>query len=666
MRKRGISAIIATVLIILVTVAAVTIIWVAIIPMIQDKFGFDDPNARVDIVTLDGYTVYDDRGYFSVQLKRGADESDIRKVQILLNFNGTSEDHIKDAPEPNQMKIYCFDISQYGVPETVRAAPVFVKGGSWKQGMVTSKVDIPLGKFDDISGCDEVFGVGVCEDGASRSCGSPTGGCAAGTQSCVDGFWGDCGYPAGGAACTGGFSCDESAQCVECLGAGDCSDGDDCTVDSCSAGSCQNVVIGVCDCTEATVEEDCPDQACKDKACQSNACIYSNNDALSCSDGNICNGVETCSSGSCQDAVDLVCTDGDDCTQDKCNFLSGCYYTDFEPSGTSCPGGECNASGGCVSAPECVIDLDCGDDSLDDYCSDLQWTEKYVEHLCHLGECNELIINTTLKEDCNDQTSCTIDSCDDTEGCSTVDITTCGDDDGCCLPACSSSDDNNCIDAGITDYYNQFELDSYSGVPDGRQYASTGVDTTTILNIYSPNRFPCFFGNTNCVMLEEEQSSYGFSVIPNFGSVHTISFWFIGLTSDSERRFILGVGNGGDINTGEYFETEGNIIRVRNSRTDHTEEMISTTFNAMEWNHVVFVSGVYGKLYVNGDYITLTDFYPDYGSNPLPLHISNKEGMLLGEEVSNFKGAIDEIMIYHRELTPTQISELYVLDYSSF
>lgn len=39
MNKRGISAIVATVLIILITVASVTIIWVAIIPLISDRFG---------------------------------------------------------------------------------------------------------------------------------------------------------------------------------------------------------------------------------------------------------------------------------------------------------------------------------------------------------------------------------------------------------------------------------------------------------------------------------------------------------------------------------------------------------------------------------------------------------------------------------------------------
>ena len=53
--KKGISAIVATVLIILITVAAVTIIWAAIIPMIQDQIGGStecfDASAALSVTT---------------------------------------------------------------------------------------------------------------------------------------------------------------------------------------------------------------------------------------------------------------------------------------------------------------------------------------------------------------------------------------------------------------------------------------------------------------------------------------------------------------------------------------------------------------------------------------------------------------------------------------
>ena len=73
MNKRGISAIIATVLIILITVSAITIIWVAIIPIISDQFGGLNPNSRVNVVTSQGYTFYDPvKNLVTVQVQRNA------------------------------------------------------------------------------------------------------------------------------------------------------------------------------------------------------------------------------------------------------------------------------------------------------------------------------------------------------------------------------------------------------------------------------------------------------------------------------------------------------------------------------------------------------------------------------------------------------------------
>ena len=70
MRKGGISAIVATVLIILITVAAVAIIWLAVIPMIQQS-GDVSYNADIVIETEGGYTYFDSsRGVVCVQVKR--------------------------------------------------------------------------------------------------------------------------------------------------------------------------------------------------------------------------------------------------------------------------------------------------------------------------------------------------------------------------------------------------------------------------------------------------------------------------------------------------------------------------------------------------------------------------------------------------------------------
>ena len=60
MNKRGISAIVATVLIILITVAGVAIIWGAIIPMIGEDVSFGDEMVDLRIVTSAGYTAWDE------------------------------------------------------------------------------------------------------------------------------------------------------------------------------------------------------------------------------------------------------------------------------------------------------------------------------------------------------------------------------------------------------------------------------------------------------------------------------------------------------------------------------------------------------------------------------------------------------------------------------
>ena len=62
--KKGISAVVATVLIILITVAAVTIIWAAIIPMITSSIDEGtqclDATSQVQIVDR-GFTCWNER-----------------------------------------------------------------------------------------------------------------------------------------------------------------------------------------------------------------------------------------------------------------------------------------------------------------------------------------------------------------------------------------------------------------------------------------------------------------------------------------------------------------------------------------------------------------------------------------------------------------------------
>jgi len=67
MSKRGISAVVATVLIILITVAGVAIIWVGVLPILRESLVFEELEGRVSVVGTGGYTIYDSsRGIASV------------------------------------------------------------------------------------------------------------------------------------------------------------------------------------------------------------------------------------------------------------------------------------------------------------------------------------------------------------------------------------------------------------------------------------------------------------------------------------------------------------------------------------------------------------------------------------------------------------------------
>ena len=152
-RKRGISAVVATVLIILITVSAVTIIWVAIIPMISESLEFSDLDGRVSVVSSRGYTVYDaSREVAIVQVKREVDDGVIDRIKIIFDIEGNSQSSSVIAPASGGTKVYYFYLSGLGVPESVGVAPIFVSGsGSEKEGSVSS-VRIGKGLIEEIGG----------------------------------------------------------------------------------------------------------------------------------------------------------------------------------------------------------------------------------------------------------------------------------------------------------------------------------------------------------------------------------------------------------------------------------------------------------------------------------------------------------------------------------
>ncbi|NOT00328.1 MAG: hypothetical protein HOP29_06840 [Phycisphaerales bacterium] len=179
---------------------------------------------------------------------------------------------------------------------------------------------------------------------------------------------------------TGQPFCRESVrQCASgCLSPSDCTDGNECTSDSCQ-------VDGVCSFVPRPVRTACGDSTdnpCTDPdTCDgAGACVVNNAaDGTSCPDDRFCNGEEVCRSGTCQSRGSpcdpgFVCSEsGDAC---RCDSNADCDDDLFCNGRETCDDGVCidgtpPCSGGSTCDEEadecfCVVAADC-DDS--DFCN---------------------------------------------------------------------------------------------------------------------------------------------------------------------------------------------------------------------------------------------------------------------------------------------------------
>jgi hypothetical protein len=198
-----------------------------------------------------------------------------------------------------------------------------------------------------------------------------------------------------------------------------CNDGKACTTDSCDAttgckfdlqpGFC--LIEGVC-IASGTGHPKNPCLVCD--PVQSTSMYSARVNGTDCSDGNVCNGAETCQNGQCAAGTPLSCDDGKPCTEDFCDPVSGCQST--LKTGHCLIAGECVASGGGHSTNACLVcdpsqstsafspranGTSCSDNNV---CNGME--------MCQNGACTP---GTALT--CDDGKSCTSDSCDALTGC---------------------------------------------------------------------------------------------------------------------------------------------------------------------------------------------------------------------------------------------------------
>jgi len=396
--KRAISAIVAVVLTILITVAGVTVVWTAIVPIIKESAAFETFDASLIIDTQGGYTYYDPaREVTCVQVKRGAGDGELVRIDVMFSFGGTTHTGSfsgDDIPGVNEAKMKCFDVGGFGgAPGSVSIAPVFLSGNKQVAQEVTSSIDsLKKGTY---SGLDADLGgvEGQCENDAGCSVDENELLCLGDVAvnrlteySCSDLKTCVAEVSDSEESCSGSTPVCSVGVCVECVVDGDCSGGT-CVGDVC-------VVSSEVDCDDGIDNDgdnyfDCADQDCSGYG--EGYCDYGETCAYDCSS-------EYDASGGCSDGADND-EDGDsDCYDPDCSSDPSCvasYEYEYASDGCfdgvdndgdsfyDCDDSDCSSDSSCYES-DCYDDTDNDNDGYTD-CAD-EDCSGYGEGYCDYGE----------------------------------------------------------------------------------------------------------------------------------------------------------------------------------------------------------------------------------------------------------------------------------------
>lgn len=144
--KKAISGIVATVLLILIVISAALIIWLAVIPTIDQAMKLSDActTAQLSIDTQSGYTCYDDScKKANVVISRGADDAELVGVFLGLEGKGESVSYLVKE-DPSVILSLNFDEGE-GLNTTDSSGKnnnVTISGAEWGEGKYNSGISL--------------------------------------------------------------------------------------------------------------------------------------------------------------------------------------------------------------------------------------------------------------------------------------------------------------------------------------------------------------------------------------------------------------------------------------------------------------------------------------------------------------------------------------------
>jgi hypothetical protein len=214
-----------------------------------------------------------------------------------------------------------------------------------------------------------------------------------------------------------------------------------------------------------------------DYTCQNAVCVVEQTAIVEeCDDGVYCNGIESCYAGECVAGSAVSCDDLVECTEDVCEEGGGTYFCNHIANDSKCSPNEVCApvyfpppSSGCGEILNCTGQPDgtlC-DDGV--YCNGIDE--------CQGGVC----VNVGLPLTCNDNKTCTLDSCNEAaDACIFEEIDNDGDGFGVCSGLnYDCNDSNSSINpAAAEDCANGVDddCDSFADIEDSECFECTPGD----------------------------------------------------------------------------------------------------------------------------------------------------------------------------------------------